>query len=230
MDSSGQEPPTTQHSGPTVTYDTVPSTTGNVVTGTTKEPSSFGVIPKELGSSLLHGGGGKWRTTLTPFPLWGQLIDWTAKGENDNNSQYNCGPESIAMVLKYLTGIELPAYYIKDVETSMSYVGDTTTVEMVHYFTTLCETKVTEHVAQSKEHLAWLIWKYLHDGKPLIWLRSFASPTDTVYHFAPIVYADNNMIGEADPWTAQMKYYTYDEAYSWFAGWLLGIERTRSIA
>ena len=79
---------------------------------------------------------------LSPWPNWSQLDDWTADGGPDENRLNNCGPESAAECLKYLTGVELPADFIKDAMYGEAYTGYTDVGHLVDFLQRRCEVPV----------------------------------------------------------------------------------------
>ena len=186
--------------------------------------------PVGVVNSPVPGGGGSdsWQCALTPWPYWSQLSDWTTDADKtDENATQNCGPESIAMCLKYLTGVEEPADFIKDVILGQNTVGTTTAQQLASYLRHYCEIPVDILISGSQNQFTWWVWEYLHRGKPLIWLRSFAYSTDPILHWCPLNFMSPTQIGEADPWTGTSKKYSYADAWTWGGNTMLGLHRTR---
>lgn len=170
-----------------------------------------------------------WNIELEPWPYWSQLTDWTADGADDENRLNDCGPECVAMALKYLTGVELPADYVKDVMKGQGYQGYTTADDLRAFLGRYCETPAEEIVCSSQRQLLWNEWRYLVRGRPLIGLFSFSAPGADDGHFRAVVGANPTQVITADPWTGQRRVESYADHWAWSKGMLLGIQRTRSL-
>jgi len=168
-----------------------------------------------------------WSIALQPWPFWGQLTDWTADQEPDENRVNNCGPESIAMCLKYLTGIEMPADFIKDKILGQNATGYTTVDQLTQYLFPYCETHTTVRTFDNMNDYLWYEWYYLHQGAPLIGLYYFSAPGANDGHWRPVVGMTPTTVITADPWTGQARTEDYTTHWQWSKGLLIGIDRTR---
>jgi len=177
------------------------------------------------------GGGGSWKCVLDPWPYWSQLSDWTEDADQtDENATQNCGPSSIAMCLKHLTGVEQPADFIKDVILGEGAVGNTTAWQLANYLKTYCNIPTDVFSCGSRDNFEWRIWDGICHGRPQIWLRYFGYVGDSYWHWCPINYADQAGIGEADPWTGSSRKFSYADAWQWGGGsglTLLNLRRVR---
>jgi hypothetical protein len=170
-----------------------------------------------------------WKIELTPWPYWSQLHDWTADGQQDENRIYDCGPECVAMVLKYLTGVELPADYIKDVMKGEGYVGYTSVDDLRGFLQRYCETPCEVITVSSQQQLLWHEWRYLVRGRPLIGLFSFSAPGAADGHFRAVMGMDPWTMVTADPWTGSRRVESHGEHWAWSKSCLLGIQRHRAL-
>jgi hypothetical protein len=195
-------------------------------THATAAPKHIPTIHKPLNVPLIR----PWNIELKPWPFWSQLGDWTAAdGQPDENAQNDCGPECVAMALKYLTGIEMPADYIKDVMYGEGYTGYTDVAHLERFFNQLTETRVVIMLAYTQAHLLWLEWTYLKRGWPLIGLFSFSAPGAPDGHFRAVIGQNANQAITADPWTARRRTESHASHWAWSKGLLIGIQRTRRL-
>lgn len=170
-----------------------------------------------------------WHLELNPWPYWGQLVDWTADAQPDENRSNNCGPESLAMCLKYLTGVELPSDYVKDVEYGEGFVGYTDTTHLERFLLRYANTHSRTIQVGSMRELLYAEWRHLLGGRPAIGLFSFSRPGAADGHFRPVVGMDMHSVYTADPWTAKRRREGYAEHWAWSKGILTLIDRRRSI-
>jgi len=170
-----------------------------------------------------------WNIELKPWPFWSQLSDWTADGQPDENAANDCGPESVAMCLKYLTGVELPADYIKDVMYGEGYTGYTDVEHLERFLSRFTETRAVTMTAYTQPHLLWLEWTYLKRGWPLIGLFSFSAPGAPDGHFRAVIGQNAHQAITADPWTARRRVESLADHWAWSKGLLIGIQRTRRL-
>jgi len=169
-----------------------------------------------------------WSIELKPWPFYSQLDDWKAN-LSDQNARNNCGPESVAMCLKFLTGVELPADLIKDAIYGEGYVGYTNVPDLEAYLRNYCETEAATILTTSAGNQAWGEWKYLKQGKPLIGLFSFSAPGANDGHFRAVIGQTRNTVTTADPWTGAKRVESIAEHWSWSKGLLIGIDRVRRL-
>lgn len=172
-------------------------------------------------------GAGAWSCSLYPFPVWGQNVDWTADGRPDENKAHNCLPESVAMCLKHLTGIELPADFIKDVEYGEGYTGDTDFNHAQSFLTRHCDTRSHQWSASGNSDTLWHVWNGLHRGFPVIGLFRYGGTPTGYPHCCPYIYLDATTVKVVDPWDAIIRSWTYDEHAAWSANYGLTLQRAR---
>ncbi len=170
-----------------------------------------------------------WHLELRPWPFWSQLADWTADGGPDENRLNNCGPECVAMCLRYLTGVELAADTIKDTLYGQGYAGYTNVPDLERFLEQRCETAAETILCTSARDQAWHEWRYLRRGRPLIGLFSFSAPGSADGHFRCVIGQDRRHVYTADPWTGSRRVETIDEHWAWSKGLLVGIERVRRL-
>jgi hypothetical protein len=177
---------------------------------------------------LAGGGTDNWKCALQPWPYYSQNADWTTDQDGfDENANLNCGPESICMCCKYLTGIETPADYVKDVILGPEKTGTTTAANLAWYLRHMCEIPTDIIGCSVQDQFTWYVWEYLHRGKPVIWLRYWDYVGSSTLHWACLNYMDSSKIGEADPWTGTYKSYSYADAWAWGGNTMLGLHRVR---
>jgi hypothetical protein len=166
---------------------------------------------------------------LTPWPNWSQLYDWTADGRPDENRLNNCGPESVADCLKYLTGIELPADYIKDVMYGEAYTGYTFIPPIVDFLQKKCEVPCavySDNLASAMggrstgstgahARLQPVVQQALEVGHPIIVLFFWKLEEPESGHFSPIVACDEYGCTRANVWNGQMETWSWDTFEHW---------------
>jgi len=173
-----------------------------------------------------------WNVLLKPWPFWSQLHDWTTDPQGDVNAQNNCGPESVAMCLRFLTGVSLPAAFVKDVLYGESYVGYTDVPDLEKFFETYCETPATTILTTSAANQAWWEWKFLRQGKPLIGLfYGYQDAQGALQggHFRAVIGQTRDSVTTADPWTGAARVETVAEHWTWSKGLLIGVDRIRRL-
>jgi len=174
------------------------------------------------------GGGGAWKCVLDPWPFYSQLDDWTVDPDKtDENASYNCGPESVAMCVKYCTGVEQPADYIKDIILGQGAVGVTSAKQLTDYLKQYCNINSDTVWCASQNNFTWNLWDAICSGKPAIWLRAFDYVGSNTLHWCPIYYIDQGAIKEADPWTGNSRWFNYADAWAWAEGTVIKLHRTR---
>jgi hypothetical protein len=152
---------------------------------------------------------------LTPWPNWSQMNDWTADGRPDENRFNNCGPEAVADCLKYLTGIELPADYIKDVMYGEAYTGYTDIPPIVDFLQRLCEVPCEVYRGDVGPHLRPVVQQALDAGHPIIVLFFWKLEEPYSGHFCPIVACDEYGCTRANVWNGQMETWSWDHFEQW---------------
>lgn len=166
---------------------------------------------------------------LTPWHYWSQLTDWVWRGGIDNNKSMNCLPESISMSLKYITDVELPAAYIKDVEYGTDYTGYTYFDAAQHFLRHYCGIATEVIWAESQDQYTYHVWDYICHGFCICDDRYFTAPGSTDRHIMPVVGIKQDVIVHADPWQGIPIFQSYADSWNWSTGWLLGIRRKRHV-
>jgi hypothetical protein len=152
---------------------------------------------------------------LTPWWNWNQLNDWTADGLPDKNRLYNCGPESVAECLKYLTGVELPADYIKDVMYGEGYVGETDVPHMVSFLQDRCQVPCEVHSGDANTLLQPLVRQAIDDGNPIIVLFFFTLNDPSSGHFSPVVAYDETGCTRSNTWNGLQETWDWATFEKW---------------
>jgi hypothetical protein len=166
---------------------------------------------------------------LSPWPNWTQLNDWTADGRPDENRFNNCGPESVAECLKYLTGIELPADYIKDVMYGEAYTGYTNIPPIVDFLQKKCAVPCEVYsddlasamggrsTGSTPAHtrLQPVVQQALDAGHPIIVLFFWKLEEPNSGHFCPIVACDEHGCTRSNVWNGQMETWSWDTFEQW---------------
>jgi len=171
-----------------------------------------------------------WSIELKPWPFYSQLADWRANLP-DPNAANNCGPECVAMVMKFLTGVELPANVIKDAIYGEGYVGYSNVPDLEAYLRNYCETDAATILTRSARNQAWWEWRYLKQGKPLIGLfwSTMVNGRGQGGHFRAVIGQTPHTVITADPWTGTRRVETIEEHWQWSKGLLIGVDRVRRL-
>lgn len=172
---------------------------------------------------------------LQHWPFYSQLHDWTADAQPDENRLNNCGPECLAMVTKYLTDVELPADFIKDVLYGESFQGYTSQEKQIYWLRKYCNTgsdiytyPVTASFGSSSVTAMFHKWDdELLRGHPLIHLRSFSGPNKPDGHFECGIGSGKGYKITADPWTGQRRVWSDREFWDWSKGTFVRANRIR---
>ncbi len=166
---------------------------------------------------------------LSPWPLWSQRNDWTADGRPDENATNNCGPESVAECLKYLTGIELPADFIKDVMYGESHLGYTDVQHMVTFLQQKCEVPCEVHGGDASSLLQPVVRQSITKGYPIIVLYFWKLDNPNSGHFSPVISFDEQGCTRANVWNGQLEYWNWNTFERWQKlGVCVVLKRTRS--
>ncbi len=152
---------------------------------------------------------------LTPWWNWNQLNDWTADGLPDKNRLYNCGPESVAECLKYLTGVELPADYVKDVMYGEGYVGETDVPHMVSFLQDRCQVPCEVHSGNANTLLQPVVRKAIDNGNPIIVLFFFTLNDPSSGHFSPVVAYDETGCTRSNTWNGLQETWDWATFEKW---------------
>lgn len=152
---------------------------------------------------------------LSPWPLYNQLADWTVDADGvDENRENNCGPESVAMCLKYLTGVELPADFIKDAIYGASFTGYTFMGDLARFLKKRCD--LTCEIRSGQEPtLQPIVKRAIDAGFPTIVLFFFELEKPDSGHFAPVVGYDEGGATRANPWGGKLEYMKWPDFETW---------------
>jgi hypothetical protein len=154
--------------------------------------------------------------TLTPWPTYNQLDDWTVDADGiDENKENNCGPESIAMCLKYLTGVELPADFIKDAIYGQAHLGYTLIPDLVKFLQRRCQIPATTHSGDGATLLQPAVRAAIDAGNPIIVLYFMALDQPNSGHFCPVIGYDEGGCTRANPWGGVLEYQKWAEFEKW---------------
>ena len=182
---------------------------------------------------------------LDPWPVnWCQLNDPARDGDNvgpngsGNNAYNDCGPESVAEVVKYITGVALDADYIKDVACGPNFVGYTNWGNLELFLNDYAEIQTGQPLVADPATVAGHIKAWINAGHPAIALfygGAIETPNmdgpQTGGHFCCVFGYDDagNMI-ISDPWTGTERTMTPAQ-WNWCSqGQALACNRSRSIA
>lgn len=181
------------------------------------EPSPSPPVPAPETPIIQDAGAGgpAWRVGLSPWPIYGQLADWTADAAPDENRANNCVPESIAMCIKYITGVELPADYIKDVEYGEGYQGYTSFSKASWFLSRFCEIPNGIWEAPHNAGALWHVWNALRQGHPCIGLFEYNGKSSGLRHVMPYIYLDAHTVKVVDPWRAEVLTWDYATHDRW---------------
>lgn len=141
---------------------------------------------------------------LSPFPVWNQLNDWTVDPDGTDENKYdNCGPECVAMCLKYITGVELSADFLKDRVYGQGYKGYTFVRDWIKFLVDQCEITTVQLTAEHKQND---FIEYLSLGFPLIILRYFDLKKPESGHFIVAFGYDKQGFTYVDPLGGYVKW------------------------
>ena len=165
---------------------------------------------------------------MTPWFNWSQLRDpfpWDVL-----NATYDCGPESVAECVAYLTGVQLEAEYIKGEMYNAQYVGYTDIVHLAGYLENKCAIPVQTYSGNAQTKLQPIVQKALSLYHPVIVLFFWDLQKLTGGHFCPVIACDEKVVTRSNPWTGAT------ETWSWAhfemfqqMGVALELKRKRSI-
>jgi hypothetical protein len=147
--------------------------------------------------------------------MWSQLNDWTADGRPDENAYNNCGPESVAACLRYLTGIELPADYIKDVMYGEKHLGYTDVPHLVQFLQAKCLVPCETYSGNAATLLQPVVRRAINAGNPIIVLYFWTLSNPASGHFCPVVSYDELGCARANVWNGQMEYWNWNKFEQW---------------
>jgi hypothetical protein len=163
---------------------------------------------------------------LGPWAAWTQLNDLTADGRLDENRFNNCGPEAVAECLKYLTGIELPADFIKDVMYGEAYSGYTDVPHLVNFLQKRCEVPCEVHGGEPD--LQPVIRAALDAGHPIIVLYYWKLELPASGHWCPVIGYDDKGCTRANVWNGKLETWDWATFKKWQKGGVaIVLKRTR---
>lgn len=137
---------------------------------------------------------------LTPWHLWSQNGDATWDGAADENHFNNCGPESCAMCLDYLTGVALPADVIHDAVAGQGFKGYTGFPQLSGFLEQYCSIPTRTYTGDGNTKLRPVVEAALKALHPVIVLFYWNLQAHTGGHFCPVTACSDNGITRANPW------------------------------
>jgi hypothetical protein len=203
----------------------------------------------EIMTQNIPGPSAGWHLELSPWQFWNQTADPARDHDvgSGPNAQNDCGPESLAMCLWYLTNVELDADYIWDTMRPGGELGYTSIDDLQQFLQRYCSIPVdvvrvsATWNAGSAEY--WLLLSHIYlaleAGHPLIGLYSFTAPNSDDGHFRAIYgmtgtgphggSGGQGHVLTADPATGQSRVETYAEHWGWSKGIVLHLKRKRCV-
>lgn len=164
---------------------------------------------------------------LKPWTYWDQLNDSNTDADGtDENRVNNCGPEAVAMVVKYVTGVELYADSIKDQMRGDRYVGYTSPSELRDYLARYCSIPASIVVANAYNMQRTINNECIDQGLPSILLIDWLQPDVGGHFVCPVAY-DEDALYVADPWGGFQRRIAWTEFPSWTQGLLVRCSRQR---
>lgn len=153
---------------------------------------------------------------LRPWPKFNQLKDWTTDvDQSDENAENNCGPESVAMCLKYLTGVELPADFIKDVMYSPTYTGYSFDDKLSEFMEKRCAIPVKVHSGDARTRLQPIVEGAIDAGFPIIVLYFWEIKKPESGHWAPVIAYDEEGCTRLNPWGGAAETWSWAKFEAW---------------
>ncbi len=175
---------------------------------------------------------------LEPWPNWNQRYDWSPDPIRlpDTNRLNNCGPEVVAETVKYLTGVELPAVYIKDVMYSQDFQGYTDFSHLARFFAS-----ADMPAALTMTPDPWLALRIIKaaaaHGHPTISLfyetTNYGGAVEGEGgHFCATVGASDWSVTRSNPWIGRQEVMSHAQWWHWYNrrfGGVLEIKRRRFV-
>lgn len=153
---------------------------------------------------------------LTPWPLKDQLNDWTLDdGGMNPNAENNCGPASVAMCVKYLTGLDLPSDFIKDVLYGENFLGYTFMNHLANFMQERAATRCELHSGDAHTLLQPIVRRSIDQGFPVIVLYFWRLEEPQSGHFAPVIGYDEGGCTRANPWGGKLEYWGWPMFEEW---------------
>ena len=153
---------------------------------------------------------------LKPWPLKNQLTDVLLKDNRINpNAENNCGPTSVAMVLEYLTGVDLPADLIKTMLYGLDFKGYTFMNDLSKFLRDRGGTESEIHTGDANTLLQPIVRQSIDNGYPVIVLYFWDINQPQSGHFAPVVAYDDTGCTRANPWGGVMEHWNWDKFEAW---------------
>ncbi len=166
---------------------------------------------------------------LSPWPIYNQLDDWTVDDDKiDENKENNCGPESVAMCLKYLTGVELPADFIKDAIYGQKFLGYTNIPDLANFLGRRCAVPCQNVGKGDDAPLQPFVRQAIDTGNPIIVLYYAFLEQPQSGHFCPVISYDDKGCTRANPWGGVLEYQTWDVFERWQKGYGFILNRVRA--
>jgi hypothetical protein len=167
---------------------------------------------------------------LAPWPMWNQMNDWTTDvDKTDENRENNCGPESVASCLKYLTGIELPADFIKDVMRGQAYMGYTFVSDLVKFLQEKSEIPCQVHSGDGRTQLQPVVRAAIDAGNPIIVLFFWDINLPESGHFSPVIGYQADGCTRHNVWGGKREFMPWPMFEAWQKfGTAITLKRTRA--
>lgn len=166
---------------------------------------------------------------LTPWSYWNQLDDWTADGKVDENAKRNCLWECAAMVIEFITGVELSADFLKDRVYGDGYTGDGYVWDGANALSRWAGIPARARGVSNGDVIR-MMRENIDDGRPLILLVRFIETDINSGHFVTAVGYDDDNVIVADPWGGQRRIIPNgDFTGVWFKNWVVDVLRRRCI-
>lgn len=163
---------------------------------------------------------------LQGFPLFNQLTDFTVDGRPDEGRLNNCGEECCAMIVKYVTGVELPADYIKDQIYGEAHTGYSYPNDLATWLSRWASIPSVVVQANSFNMQRIINNQCIDQGLPSILLIDFLQPDVGGHFVCPVAY-DEGGLYVADPWGGFRRFIAWTEFPSWTQGLLVRCLRGR---
>ena len=155
---------------------------------------------------------------LPAFPVYHQLNDWTTDADRDDENRWNnCGPECLAMAIRWFTGVELPADFIKDAVYGPAYIGYTHIDRLSQFARQRAGLRTQYRISDQDIPLRAIVTQALERGDVpivLFFLRMSGDGWRQTGHFKAAYGYDEAGVLLADPLTGTSEYLTWSK-FEW---------------
>jgi len=152
---------------------------------------------------------------------------WAPTPELQTDRAMECGQAVIVMCLKYCSGVWTSAAYLHDLVHPGSS-GGTSLDELVATFA-IMETRATVSYPTSMNQIRTIAQKEINAGHPLIALRYWDHPGNSLLHFTAITGYSPTQLEQAGPGYGMMFSEDDDTFWSMYAGALILVHRKRML-